>query len=426
MFRLRRKLPRLMLALALFMPDGGINAQEVEHKAIELKQTQQQIEASRQRQATLKKHLESMESGLGGLQKETGTIAQALKNTQQQQHDLQLRLAVMEREAAQKQKVITERKKQIAALLATVLRVSQVPSYAVLAMENGLEAQIHASRALGLTTRSIKRETDILGAQLNQLAALRIEIAREKEELTRREQTLEAQRMELAGRVEERRLQMQNLHSEEMQEQSRIAQLTRQSKDLETLVASLEEARVAQRSAQYSAIGVPIFKPIPQTPGAEKQTALSTPVLNKLTASAASKEYDLSKKKGALLLPVAGNVEGKFGQIQASNDTLKGLLLETPAQAVVTAPYGGEVMFTGPFRDYGQMVIIRHSHRYHTLLAGLSRINVAPGQFLLEGEPIGAMGTQQDERRLYLELREQGKAIDPAPWFGGVPRLARN
>jgi septal ring factor EnvC (AmiA/AmiB activator) len=421
---LPQRLKNYLYGLMVFMLAPVAMAQESLPQVRQLEQTRKEIEASRQRHQALRKNLEEMESTLGDLQKETGDIADALKQTEQQKHEIERRLQKLESDARAKQSQIRARQKQIGSLLATVLRVSQVPPHAVLAMDNGLEAQIHASRALGLTTESIKRETDTLSEQLRQVAILKSEIARESDRLADRQRTLQDQRLRLADRVEERRRSMEGLHTEEMQEQSRIAQLTRQSKDLESLVDSLEQARRAKRTEQFGAIGVPVLKP---TPPLRSEMRVSMPQARpKNTQASARKEYDLARVRGALTLPVAGDVSGRYGQQQASNDTLKGLMLATPSAAVVTAPYGGEVMFTGPFRDYGQMVIIRHNRRYHTLLAGLSRIDVSPGQFLLEGEPIGAMGNVQEDRRLYLELRENGKPVDPAPWFGGVPRLARN
>ena len=94
-------------------------------------------------------------------------------------------------------------------------------------------------------------------------------------------------------------------------------------------------------------------------------------------------------------------------------------MIETPASAGVVAPYDGEVVYAGLFRDYGKMVILRHSGDYHTLLSGMESINVSPGQNLLEGEPIGAMGKSSDDGKpkLYVEMRKSGKAIDPMAWF---------
>ncbi len=86
----------------------------------------------------------------------------------------------------------------------------------------------------------------------------------------------------------------------------------------------------------------------------------------------------------------------------------------------MTAPFDGEVVYTGPFLNYGQLVIIRHSDDFHTLLAGLVKIDVNVGQFLLEGEPIGAMGESDSGNRLYVELRHKNQPIDPAPWINGL------
>jgi len=77
------------------------------------------------------------------------------------------------------------------------------------------------------------------------------------------------------------------------------------------------------------------------------------------------------------------------------------------------------VMFRGPFRGYGEILIIEHGGGYHTLLAGLARTDVALGQWLLAGEPVGIMGPASNgSPELYFELRHDGQPIDPSPWLG--------
>ena len=62
------------------------------------------------------------------------------------------------------------------------------------------------------------------------------------------------------------------------------------------------------------------------------------------------------------------------------------------------------------------------------LLAGMERIDVELGQFVLAGEPIAAMGgrllasasalaPQSTQPALYIEFRQNGQAIDPTPWW---------
>ncbi|MGD8479120.1 MAG: peptidoglycan DD-metalloendopeptidase family protein, partial [Methyloceanibacter sp.] len=74
----------------------------------------------------------------------------------------------------------------------------------------------------------------------------------------------------------------------------------------------------------------------------------------------------------------------------------------------------------------GQLLIINAGGGYHILLAGMSRIDVSPGQFVLAGEPIAVMGNgtapgnrgEHNSRPvLYVEFRKDGRPIDPGPWW---------
>ena len=72
--------------------------------------------------------------------------------------------------------------------------------------------------------------------------------------------------------------------------------------------------------------------------------------------------------------------------------------------------------------DYGRMVILRHSDGYHTLLAGMAKIDASVGDFLVEGEPLGSMGELEQNDHLYMELRENNQPINPANWVKGMGR----
>ena len=61
------------------------------------------------------------------------------------------------------------------------------------------------------------------------------------------------------------------------------------------------------------------------------------------------------------------------------------------------------------------MLIIDCSDGYLLLLAGLDEMNAFTGQEVIAGEPVGRMGTERT--KLYIEIRKDGQAIDPGPWF---------
>jgi septal ring factor EnvC (AmiA/AmiB activator) len=122
----------------------------------------------------------------------------------------------------------------------------------------------------------------------------------------------------------------------------------------------------------------------------------------------------------SLFPPVSGQLVGRFGAPDpAAGSTAKGILLQTRPGATVVAPFDGQVLFRGPFRSYGEILIIQHDGGYHSLLAGLARSDAVVGQWVLAGEPVGVMGPSQDGNpKLYMELRHDGHPIDPVPWLG--------
>ncbi len=72
---------------------------------------------------------------------------------------------------------------------------------------------------------------------------------------------------------------------------------------------------------------------------------------------------------------------------------------------------------------YGQLLIIDHGEGYHTVLAGIARIDSVLGQWLLAGEPVGEMGPGSDGNpTLHVELRWNGAAINPLPWLASGAR----
>jgi septal ring factor EnvC (AmiA/AmiB activator) len=126
----------------------------------------------------------------------------------------------------------------------------------------------------------------------------------------------------------------------------------------------------------------------------------------------------------------------EFGVPDSLGGTEKGISIATRAAAQVTAPCDAWVVYAGPFRNYGQVLILNAGGGYHVVLAGIDRISVNVGQFVLTGEPIAIMigspgnGSQtaatqvtanfassSDKPVLYVEFRKDGAPIDPSPWW---------
>jgi septal ring factor EnvC (AmiA/AmiB activator) len=116
-----------------------------------------------------------------------------------------------------------------------------------------------------------------------------------------------------------------------------------------------------------------------------------------------------------------------FGASDGVGGTEKGLVIATRGGAQVTSPCDGWVVYAGPFRSYGQLLILNAGGGYHVLLAGMERMSVDLGQFVLTGEPVAVMGDGPKvasaisigsrQPVLYIEFRKDGSPVDPSPWW---------
>ena len=123
-----------------------------------------------------------------------------------------------------------------------------------------------------------------------------------------------------------------------------------------------------------------------------------------------------AQARGTLPFPVMGQLTQRYGEETEGDVRSKGIVIKTRTDAQVVTPFDAVVAFSGPFRGYGQLLILEHSEGYHTLLAGMSHLDGAVGQTVLAGEPVGVMAPE-GVPSLYVELRRGGQPINPLPWL---------
>lgn len=114
----------------------------------------------------------------------------------------------------------------------------------------------------------------------------------------------------------------------------------------------------------------------------------------------------------ALLKPVDGRplpqlAQGRYG---------RGLLIEVGHPRPVAAPATGTVRFAGPMPGYGLVLIIEHGSGYHSVLAGLARLDVDEATEVVAGQTVGSITAANGAGRLYVELRRHGAPLNPAAW----------
>ncbi len=146
---------------------------------------------------------------------------------------------------------------------------------------------------------------------------------------------------------------------------------------------------------------------------AESQAALSQDKKNVQTAALA-KGLPFSR----LEQPVMGTIIIDLTLQKKFSPGGRGIIFKTSKNADVFAPAKGTVVFKGPFRSQDEILILDHGQNVHTVFMGMHKMSAEIGQTVYAGDILGIMaGYGKDDPLLYVELRQNGKAIDPQPYF---------
>jgi len=311
-------------------------------------------------------------------------------------------------------KSLDGRRAVIAEVLAALQRIGRRPPPAVMVRPEDALQSVRTAIMLGAVLPEMRQEAESLAGDLAELVRLRKEIAAERDTLKRDLAAQSEDKQRLALLIEGRQKKQSAAEGELAAERQRAADLARQVDNLKDLIAKLEQgldsATRAERAAARAAL--------------EGRTAPGSFKDPRRLAPAAT----FGSVRGLLPLPVNGVKIRNFGDPDPMGGAEKGLSIATRAGAQVTAPCDGLVVYAGPFRSYGQVLILDAGGGYHVLLMGLERISVDPGQFVLTGEPVAAMGggsqiaaatagISSSRPVLYIEFRKDGTPIDPGPWW---------
>ena len=368
----------VLLGLMLALPAHG------ESPGQELRDVERAMEEGLGRKATLEKKADALAKNIRTIRK--GMIASA-RNAQQREENvssLETRLGNLEAKLGDRRRALQQKHNQFGKVFAALERLAITPQAALLVLP---ERSIDTVRSIQLIRYAIPRiesKASALRRELAIFSSLRAEIGRRQDDLVQETKALSRERKQLKGLLTRKQTLEKKTRAESKKEIAHLRKLGAQAKDLRELLARLERAR--------------------------KTAVLSPPPIEGLSSFRAA--------RGTLPLPARGRLVRRYGEKTELGVSSKGIQIETRKSAQVIAPFDGQIVFAGPFRGYGLLLIIRHSEGYHTLLAGLFRIDGAVGQWVLAGEPVGIMGRPaRGSPALYVELRREGQSINPLSWM---------
>jgi septal ring factor EnvC (AmiA/AmiB activator) len=400
-----------------------------------LDETEQQLQSSRAKQEGLAKDIAALDKERARLNTELIEAGQRVQDSEAKLSETEAKLAELTEQVTIIQNSIAERKEAIVKMLSAMQRIGRTPPPALVTRRDDALAVVRSAMLLADVFPELKYQADNLSRELEGLVTIETSIREQRDKEKSATGRLASERSRVDHLLEEKKTKLAQGEAELAEVKVAAAEQAKAVTDLNDLIGKLDaqiaKVEIAQYDAELAAeralrdrleqqaMATPSNEAVVELKPASTKVAFASP--DRLKPA-----MPFETAKGSLKLPAQGRRLKRFGDAGAEGSSSEGVSMQTRAGARIIAPADGWVVYAGEFRSYGQLLIINAGGGYHILLAGMSRIDVSLGQFVLAGEPIAVMGNSAvsgqagDENSrpvLYVEFRKDGKPIDPDPWW---------
>ena len=393
------------------------DAEAVKQRAKELEEAREQQTKATELEKKLKADIAAIGRDRTKLNQQLIGIAGQVRDVENKITDTEGRLRPLDARELQIRASLETRRDEIAEVLAALQRVGRRAPPALLVRPEDALQSLRTAILLGAVVPEMRARAVKLTSDLGELVKLRKNIGEERDRLAGDRDKLKDDSTRLAALVQERQKNQSDAERDMEAERQRAIALSKQADNLQDLIAKMErDIKAAAKAAAAAELkGTPVALNGKPNLGALKDPARLSPAIAFASA------------RGLFPMPVNGTRIRNFGGSDGSGGQEKGISIATRPGAQVTTPCDGWVVYSGPFRSYGQLLILNAGGGYHVLIAGMERISVTIGQFVLTGEPVATMGTTSQvasilaaassQPVLYIEFRKDGAPIDSGPWW---------
>jgi len=404
----------------------------------QLERSQSELEAARKREQELSGDLEKLAKERANLNANLIETAKLIQQSETRLSLVEERLGILSKQEDGVRGSIAERYGSIAKMLGAMQRMGRQPPPAMVTRRDDALKMVRSAMLMASVFPELKSQADVLTAELDKLVKLGDQIKTQRDNLKNENDKLIVARSRISGLITEKKVLEASNRTKLGDVRVAAAQYAKTATYLGELVQRMDKEIAAAGLAQYEAELAAKREREKAAAEAARREGRSVVELKPAETSKVAfvnpgrlkPAIEFGNTLGKLARPVSGREIREFGGENAAGDKAKGLSIASRSAAQVTAPTDGWVAFADEFRTYGQLLIINAGGGYHILLAGMERIDVSVGQFILAGEPVAVMGSPGKDARgsngeqgpvLYVEFRKDGRPIDPGPWWAKSP-----
>jgi len=364
-----------------------------------VKEIEAQKQATIEKERQLKAEMKALKNKLGKTKEDMVSVAANIKANEQNLIELEEEIDNKKAEQEVLKNKLDDDKATLSNLVMALERIRRVPPEALIAKPGTPIKTAQSAMLLNSILPTIYSRAEIVRANLDTLNDLTLSLQQDRKKAIATAKKLEDNHKKLAALMASRKNLYTQTTADHKKQQAELKRISQQATNLRDLVKRIEkkqrqeEEKAKRRVQEASVTPTRSYKP--------------TPV----------------PKAGSAQLPISGLIKTGYGKTDDIGAISKGIKIATRSNALVVAPMGGVVDYAGVFKGYGNIIILRHQKGYHSLIAGLDKIDTIVGRAVAAGEPIGKMTSKasaNEEPVLYYELRHKGKPINPSRKISGL------
>jgi septal ring factor EnvC (AmiA/AmiB activator) len=376
-------------------------AQVPVHREEVFKGLQLDIEKEKKKAQELASQTREEQKKLKALETQIVPIAQKIQKSEQTLIELDNSIKINELKQKELDGILKANQSLLSENFIAALKLKRVPAETLFLQASTPLQTAQTAMLLERTIPQIRHRMDYLSKSAAELVRIKKELDVQRDSEKTELASLVQKQNEIEGLINTRQNLIKKTQKDYQASQNRAAKLSKDAQTLKELVVKIRAENERIRKEEEKAAKV-------KTVAAVARTASSRPPPMPSNSSGN--------------WPVAGTLKISYGMEDVYGAKSQGIKIETRPLALVTTPMPGIIRFAGPFKNYGEIVIIEHDGGWHSLIGGMSEVNAIVGQTVQNGEPVGKMSSQNDRQGLllYYELRYKGNPVNPSKKIKGL------
>jgi len=392
----------ILIILSLGISSGFAHANTPLPSSHPLNEIEQTQDEKTRKDIELKKEMNQIKSDLSTKKNELLKVAKSIKNNESKLLGLQLEIDQKRQEQLNIEVTLEKDRATLSNLILAMQRIQRVPPEALIVRPGAPLQTAQSAMLLQSILPRLYQKAEELHISLEKLNIVVVDLENSRNKALYAAKELQVSQGRLNALLQQRELLYSKTEQDAAKNKKDIARISKEASNLRDLVKRIERKQ-KKEDEQRRLAAENKRKDKAQNANIQK-VSIKTPM----------------PTTGEAQLPISGVIKTSYGKSDDIGAISQGLKIEGREKALVVAPMGGVIDYAGPFKGYGNIVIIRHQKDYHSLVAGLSKIDTVVGRAVSAGEPIGKMGISTDGISLYYELRHKGQPVNPSKKISGL------